>query len=78
MTDMITYDGMDAALLGYTSTEDEPQIAVYDYDLMVNAFMELNDWSQEEALEWIEFNVVGAYIGPTTPLIVHKFEELQH
>ena len=26
----------------------------------------------EEAVEWMEFNVVGAWMGPKTPIFIHE------
>ena len=26
----------------------------------------------EEAIEWMEFNVVGAWMGPRTPIFIHE------
>ena len=45
---------------------------VYDYRKVIDIFMKKNDWSEEEAIEWMEFNVVGAYVGKDTPIFVVK------
>jgi hypothetical protein len=42
--------------------------AVYDGDKMVEHFME-QGMTEEEAHEWIDFNVEGAYVGESTPII---------
>ena len=39
---------------------------VYDFDKCVDIFMDINDWTEEEAIDWVEFNVVGAYVGEDT------------
>ena len=31
--------------------------AIYDYELLVEAFMKAQGWDEEEAIEWIETNV---------------------
>lgn len=31
--------------------------AIYDYDLLVEAFTKAQGWDEEEAIEWIETNV---------------------
>ena len=59
--EMILYDGLDDALVGYTST-DKGTVAVYDYSLMVESFVKVNDWDRHEAIEWIEFNIIGALV----------------
>jgi hypothetical protein len=64
-----TWDGCDAALLGFLVCPDGIERAVYDYDALVGVFQG-EDVSTDEAMEWVDFNIVGAYIGPQTPLIV--------
>ena len=34
--------------------------------------MEKEGWTHEEAVEWMDFNVVGAWVGETTPIFVHE------
>ena len=47
-------------------------MVVYDYDKCVEIFMRDNEWDYDEAIEWMEFNVVGAYVGKDTPIFVVK------
>ena len=62
----------DDALIGVT----EDNRAVYDYDKMVAWLMEEEDWTEEEAIEWIEYNTVRAipYMGPRAPIIMYPVE----
>lgn len=32
---------------------------VYDYRKVIDIFMKKNDWSEEEAVEWVDYNVMG-------------------
>lgn len=60
--------------------DDAPLVAVYDYDLVVRAFLthaqgpesELGGegCTSEEAQEFVDFNMVGAWLGSGTPIIV--------
>ena len=52
---------------------------VYDYDKMVKVLVTRDDMSYEEAEEYIDYNIVGAWIGDTTPIIVTKknIEEIE-
>jgi hypothetical protein len=34
-----------------------------------------NDWTEEEAEEWFEYNVQGAYVGEATPAFMEEYEE---
>ena len=59
----------DDALIGVT----EDGRAVYDFDKMVSWLMQREGWSRLEAVEWIEFNTIGAlpYAGDQAPIIIY-------
>ena len=46
---------------------------------MVKVLVTRDDMSYEEAEEYIDYNIVGAWIGDTTPIIVTKknIEEIE-
>jgi len=31
----------------------------YSYDLLVKVCMDLNDWDEQTAVEWVDYNIVG-------------------
>lgn len=62
-------DGFEDALLGI-GRQFNLEVAVYDYYKCVNILMGQQDFSYEDAIEWMEFNVVGAYVGKTTPIFL--------
>ena len=45
-------------------------VAVYDVDECIAVLMRRDKMSYEEAVEFFEFNVSGAYVGPRTPMFV--------
>tara|TARA_R110000824_G_scaffold4947_6_gene23264 strand:+ start:3090 stop:3371 length:282 start_codon:yes stop_codon:yes gene_type:complete len=45
-------------------------IAVYERDKVIKVFMDRDGMSYEEAIEWFDFNVQGAYVGEQTPLYI--------
>lgn len=51
--------------------------AVYSYDKMVEWLMLKENWSYEEAVEWIEYNTIRAlpYAGPNAPIVVYDVPE---
>lgn len=63
-------DGFDEAVIGFSQRMNEPLLAVYSYDKMVDILIERDGLSYEDATEYIDFNVVGAWVGPQTPIIV--------
>ena len=52
-------------------------LAVYDYEKCVLILMKKEDWTEEEAIEWMEYNVVGAWVGEQTPVFVETTVRLE-
>ena len=46
----------DEVLIGVSSSNR----AIYDYDKMIECLMKKQNWTLEQALEWIEFNTIGS------------------
>jgi|TARA_R110001632_G_scaffold172306_1_gene291620 hypothetical protein len=72
---MLKADGFDAAIIGVGQRCGSPDFLVYDYDKCV-AVLILQGMSDTEALEYMEFNVVGAYMGDQTPVFLHTGESV--
>jgi len=56
------------ALVGY-GVQFSHRIAIYDYARCVEV-LERNGMTFEEAVEWMEYNVLGVYAGPRTPVVL--------
>ena len=67
-------DGFEDALIGI-GRQFTQFIAVYDYDICIDILMRRDGMDYDDAIEWMEFNVVGAYVGPATPIFVSRGEE---
>ena len=67
----LTNYSYDDALIGIS----EDNRAIYDYELMIEWLMTEEDFTYEDAIEWIDFNTIRAlsYIGEDAPIIMHKF-----
>ena len=63
-------DGFDAAIIGY----DANCTVVYDYDKCMEILMERDSMTEHEAHEYMEFNVVNAYVGDFTPIFIHRLD----
>ena len=68
-SEAIFADGFDDAIMGYGSNG----AAVYDYDKCCHILMDTSDMDESEANEYMQFNVVGAYVGDFTPIFIHTF-----
>ena len=66
-------DGMDEAIIGYAIQWGSPALVVYDADRIIEILSK--DMGYEEAVEFFEFNIECAYVGPGTPLILHRVGE---
>jgi hypothetical protein len=67
--DALLADGFDNALIGVCRRCTQPPLAAYDYEKVAQSLM--NDgMSYEDAVEFIEFNIVGAWMGEHTPIFV--------
>lgn len=63
-------DGFEDAFIGLSQRISEPMTAVYSYDKMIDVLMSRDGMEYEEACEYLDFNVLGAWVGPQTPIIV--------
>ena len=64
MGELVFADGFEDALIGIGRQFDK-EFAVYDYVLCVNILMQRDGMTSEEAIEFMEYNVVGAYVDQT-------------
>jgi len=75
---MLFCDGLDEALIGVRFGFDENKnIAVYDYDRCIDSILAESDGEMEEcdAIEHMEYNVTGAYVGEYTPCFLTNIDE---
>ncbi len=70
MEELLLADGFEAALIGTGERCGQPTIAVYDREKCIEVLEKRDGMTQEEANEFFEFNVVGAWVGEQTPIFV--------
>ena len=73
----IIYDGMDDALIGIyrgivhgQNGSYEESIAVYSYVSFIETYIERDGMSEEEAIEFFDFNVAGGWLGEHQPIVI--------
>ena len=69
---LVKANGLEDAIIGVGSRINMPDVLIYSYNKCVKIFMEKEGWTHEEAIEWMDYNVVGAWVGDTTPIFVHE------
>lgn len=67
-------DGLEDALLGVCYRAGQEPVACYDYDICLQILMN-QGMSEHEAVEYFEFNVLGAWVGEGTPVFIDVFGE---
>ena len=63
----ILWDGLDSCIVGM-STDGR---AIYSLDNMLTHFQIHEEMSEEEAIEYIDYNIIAAYVGEYTPIHMH-------
>ena len=71
MEDQTLYaDGFEDAIVGIDYIAHPARI-VYDKNKMVEILVEKEDMELNDAIEFLEYNVWGAYVGEGTPIYAH-------
>ena len=68
--EVLLADGFEDALIGI-GWQFSRRLAVYDLDRCIEILMG-QGLDYEEAVEHFDYNVLGAYVGPNTPVFVSR------
>lgn len=71
--EMIKFDGLDAAIIGIGTFWDgqvRSALLVYHGEAIIDLLMKEHGMTEEEALEYLSFNIESLYAGPRTPMVV--------
>jgi len=64
----ILLDGFDDCIIGITEEFDNGPRILYSKEKIINKLME--DMSEEESLEYFDFNIIGGYFGEQNPIFL--------
>ena len=53
------------------------EVFVYSYDKMLTILMTEDDMTERDAIDYIEYNVAGAWVGDLTPILVRSLDETE-
>ena len=71
-------DGFESALLGvgnqFLGSEGQMHVAVYSFSKCVKVLMDRDEMEYDEALEFMDYNVLGSYLGPGMPVFLLDLE----
>lgn len=64
--ELLFADGFDEAILGVAQRFND-LFVVYDKQKVLTIMVKRDGMTHEEAMEFFDFNIVGAFVGPYTP-----------
>lgn len=67
---LITFDGLDEAIIGIVQVHTQPSRVAYSYSTIID-LLEFKGMSYEEAIEYFDFNIGCLWAGDNTPAIVY-------
>jgi hypothetical protein len=62
-------DGLESAFMGIGRQFTHP-VAIYSYKKVIKILMRDHQMDKEEAIEYFDFNIAGAFIGDQTPVFL--------
>jgi hypothetical protein len=65
-------DGFDDAILGMCVQFGSEPVVAYDFNKCIEILIERDGMKREEAIDFINFNVIGAYVGLNTPVFIMR------
>jgi hypothetical protein len=63
-------DGFDEAIIGMAERINLGPVVAYDVDKMIDIMIERDGMTYEDAIEYFEYNILGAWMGENTPVYV--------
>jgi hypothetical protein len=63
-------DGFDEAIIGMAERINLGPIVAYDVDKMIDIMIERDGMTYEDAIEYFDYNILGAWMGENTPVYV--------
>ena len=72
--ELLVADGWDEAILGVASRAGT-MFVVYDTELILKTLVERDGMTRDEAVEYFQFTIALAYVGPSTPAFFVRWGE---
>ena len=63
-------DGFDDAIMGMCIQFGAEPIVAYDYEKCLSILMDRDEMGRADAIDFMEFNVIGSYVGLHTPVFI--------
>jgi hypothetical protein len=72
--DMMKADGFNDAIIGVGSKCGSEDSFIYSTDKVLEILMS-QGMAEDQALEYFYFNILGAYVGETTPIFMSEIDD---
>ena len=66
----------DAAIVGVADRIGMETVVVYDTSKVIDILCERDGMDREQATEFYEYNIIGAYVGERTPMFITLIDDL--
>jgi len=66
----------DEAIVGVADRIGMETVVVYDTSKVIDILCERDGMDREQATEFYEFNIIGAYVGERTPMFITLIDDL--
>ena len=74
-SELLKADGFDECIIGICDRYGQEQLVAYDKEKVIKKLMK-DKMSYEEAIEYFEFNIIGAWVGEKTPVFITKISTI--
>lgn len=71
--DAVLFHGYEDAIVGFAERCGQPALLVYDAEKCLEILRNRDGMSEDEAIEWFEFNTLGCWAGDNTPLFLWRW-----
>jgi len=71
--DALLCDGFDEAIIGLAERINLGPVVAYDVDKMLEIMVERDGMTYEEAMEYFDYNILGAWMGENTPVYIQTY-----
>ena len=65
-------DGFDEAIIGMAERINLGPVVAYDVEKILQIMVERDGMTYEEAQEFFDYNIIGAWMGEFTPIFITK------
>ena len=71
--DYLLADGFDNAIVGTVERHGMNTVVLYNKNTCIDILMKGSDMTEEDAIDYFYYNVIGSYVGEYTPCFAEMF-----